>query len=236
MSSLTETVMQFIEQELKKDPAVKNATLFAGACEIDDSIKDLNARQFHAKYPLQVKRRMAPPKVARRRPARRRKPAPAPAAAPAPAPAAAGGEDVMAYVVRMLEENPGVKNADLFAGAREIDPSIGDLSPRQFHATYPLQVKRRLARAAGGTEAAPAPEAAAPEAPAPEAPAAPAPPAEEAPVAAVTAAGEGDPAAVRGLLLDLARELAGAGTQAETIEVMARLDVYVADVMKAARS
>ena len=228
MGSLTETVMQFIERELKKDPGVKNATLLAGACEIDESIRELSARQFHAKYPLQVKRRMAPKKVARRRPARRRKPAPAPAPAAA---APAGGEDVMGFVMRTLEENPGVKNADLFAGACEIDPSIADLSPRQFHATYPLQVKRRMARA----EAATAPEpAAAPEPP--PAPEPPAPPAEAPQVAAAASAGEGDPAAVRGLLLDLARELASAGSQAETIEVMARLDVYVADIMKAARS
>ena len=224
MGSLTETVMQFIEQELKKDPDVKNATLFAGACEIDESIKELNARQFHAKYPLQVKRRMAPKKVARRRPARRRKPAAAPAPAPAAA-APAGGEDVMGFVVRMLEENPDVKNADLFEGACKIDPSIKDLSARQFHATYPLQVKRRMAKAA------PAPAPAPPPAPEPVAP-----PAEPPAAAAVTSAGEGDPAAVRDLLLDLARELAAARSQAETIEVMARLDVYVADIMKAARS
>ena len=42
--------------------------------------------------------------------------------------------------------------------------------------------------------------------------------------------------AVRGLLLDLARELANAGSQAETIEVVARLDIYVAQIMEAARS
>lgn len=63
-----------------------------------------------------------------------------------------------------------------------------------------------------------------------------APPAEEAGAADALAAGAGDPAAVRGLLLDLARELANAGSQAETIEVMARLDDYVADITKAARS
>jgi hypothetical protein len=228
MSTLNETVMQFIEKELESDPGVKNATLFAGACAIDGSIGDLNARQFHAKYPLQVKRRMSASAAAEQEPAPEPQAAPAPA--PAAAPASASGEDVMEFVVRTLDENPDVKNADLFAGACEIDSSIAELSPRQFHAKYPLQVKRRLARAeAAARAAAPPPEV-------PEAPAEEATPAEEAAVADIPSVGEGDPMAVRGLLLDLALELANAGSQAETIEVMARLDVYVAHIMEAARS
>ena len=55
-------------------------------------------------------------------------------------------------------------------------------------------------------------------------------------VAEAPSVGDGDAAAVRGLLLSLARELANAGTQAETIEVMARLDGYVDDIMQAARN
>ena len=234
MSTLNETVMQFIEKELENDPGVKNATLFAGACAIDGSIGDLTARQFHAKYPLQVKRRMTASAAAEQAPAPEPQAAPAPAPAAAPAPAS--GEDVMEFVVRTLDENPDVKNADLFAGACEIDSSIAELSPRQFHAKYPLQVKRRLARAeAAARAAAPPPEV--PEAPAEEAtPAEDAAPAEEAAVADIPSVGEGDPMAVRGLLLDLARELANAGSQAETIEVVARLDIYVAQIMEAARS
>ena len=61
------------------------------------------------------------------------------------------------------------------------------------------------------------------------------PAAEETGAADAPVAGAGDPAAVRGLLLDLARELANARSQAETIEVMARLDDYVADIVKAAQ-
>ena len=63
-----------------------------------------------------------------------------------------------------------------------------------------------------------------------------APPSEEAGAADAPASAAGDPAAVRGLLLDLARELANAGSQAETIEAIARLDDYVADIIKAAQS
>jgi len=62
-----------------------------------------------------------------------------------------------------------------------------------------------------------------------------APPAEETAAADAPSAGTGDPAAVRRLLLDLAKELANAETQADTIEVMARLDDYVAEIMEAAR-
>ncbi len=213
MGSLHDAVMQFVEEEMKKDPGVKNATLFAGACEIDESIAELRPQQFHARYRLPVTRRMAE----QRRPARQQKPAPE----PDPAPAASGdGTAVMEYVERTLEANPGVKNADLFAGAREIDPSVAELSARQFHARYPLQVKARLARAA-------APEPTPPREP-------------EVPTVEETAAEdappphEGDPVAVRRLLLDWAKELASAESKAEMIEVIARLDDYVAEIMEAA--
>ena len=48
MGSLHDAVMQYVEQEMKKDPGVKNATLFAGAREIDESIGELRPQQFHA--------------------------------------------------------------------------------------------------------------------------------------------------------------------------------------------
>ena len=214
MSNLHDAVMQYMERELKKDSGVKNATLFTGAREIDESVGELTLQQFHAKYRLPATRRIAP----RKQPARQQKPVPA----PDPAPAASGdGGTVMEYVERTLEANPNVANADLFAGAREIDPSIAGLSGRQFHAKYPLQVKARLARAA-----APEPETpSAPEVPTSEEPTAP-----QAPSAVA-----GDPLAVRRLLLDLAKELANAESKAEVIEVMARLDDYVAKIMEAAQ-
>lgn len=249
---MSENVMKFIEEELKKDSGVSNATLFEGAKLIDKAIGKLNPRQFHAKYPLQVKRRLAGAGTKRTV----RAPAKAKAARRSRAPKRDGAAAVLAYVTRVLKRNPDVKNAELFKGACEIDASVAELSARQFHAKYPLQVKRRLAAAAPGPKPAPkpapepaptAPEpapvatpepapAAAPE-PAPEP--APAPAEEPAPTPAEAEApsiGDGDAAAVRGLLFSLARELANAGTQAETIEVMARLDGYVDDIMQAARN
>ncbi len=249
---MNEHVMEFIISELTKDPRVSNATLFEGAKLIDKTIGELNPRQFHAKYPLQIKRRLAEagagsavPVPARARAARR------PRAPRGGAPRGDAGAAVLAYVTRVLKRNPGVKNAELFKGACEIDASVAQLSPRQFHAKYPLQVKRRLAPAAEAPRpvapavAEPAPAVAPPPAPAvapPPAPAAAPPPAPAAasptpaPAAKVPAIGAGDAAAIRGLLLSLARDLANAETQAETIEVITRLDGYVDDIMRAARS
>ena len=215
MSSSHDAVMEYMEDELKKDPGAKNKTLFAGAREIDESVGELTLQQFHAKYRLPATRRIAPLP----QPARQPKADAAPAAVPAPS---GDGAAVMEFVARTLEADPGISNADLFAGAREIDPSVADLSARQFHAKYPLQVKARLARdAAAESEAPPEPDA---------------PPAEETAGADAPATGTGDPAAVRRLLLDLAKEIANAKSQAETIGVMARLDDYVAEIMKAAQS
>jgi len=56
-------------------------------------------------------------------------------------------------VERMLAKNPDVSVGALFDKAKGMDSSIRRLSRRQFHARYPLQVKRRLGRAlkaAGG--------------------------------------------------------------------------------------
>jgi hypothetical protein len=214
MGSLHDAVMEYMERELKKDRGVKNKTLFAGAREIDESVGELTLQQFHAKYRLPATRRIAPPPQPARQPRADR--------ATAAAPAASGdGAAIMEYVERTLDANPGIANADLFAGAREIDPSVAELTARQFHAKYPLQVKARLARAA-------APEPKTP--PKPEVAAVVEPAAPEAPSAET-----GDPLAVRRLLLDLAKELASAETKADVIGVMARLDDYVAEIMEATR-
>jgi hypothetical protein len=51
---------------------------------------------------------------------------------------------VMQMVRKELEKNRDVLTSDLFEKARSIDSSIGKLSARQFHAKYPLQVKRAM--------------------------------------------------------------------------------------------
>ena len=59
MAKTIDSVMSMVEAELKKNSDVSNETLFQKAQKIDGSIKDLTLRQFHARYPLQVKRRRA---------------------------------------------------------------------------------------------------------------------------------------------------------------------------------
>ncbi len=59
MAKTIDSVMQMVEAELKKNAGVSNETLYEKARKIDGSISGLTLRQFHARYPLQVKRRMA---------------------------------------------------------------------------------------------------------------------------------------------------------------------------------
>jgi uncharacterized membrane protein len=118
---------------------------------------------------------------------------------------------VMSWVKAELKSNPKVSVDELIAGAVKLNSEIAELTKRQFHARYPLQVKRAARRAADAAagikprrrrcsapaaEAAPAPEAEA-AAPAEEAPApaaAPEPAAEAAPEAPAEAAPEAAPA------------------------------------------
>lgn len=55
-------------------------------------------------------------------------------------------DEIMEMVRQELSDDPDAENKDLYAKAKKIDPSVDDLSLRQFHARYPLQVKRKLAQ------------------------------------------------------------------------------------------
>lgn len=50
---------------------------------------------------------------------------------------------VMNMVRRALVQNPEMTNEALYSAAVALDPDIGKLTMRQFHARYPLQVRRR---------------------------------------------------------------------------------------------
>lgn len=69
MAETIEKVMEFVEKEIKKNPDVDTQELYEKAKEVEKSLGKLSLRQFHARYPLQVKRRMAPkkPRKSRRR-------------------------------------------------------------------------------------------------------------------------------------------------------------------------
>lgn len=55
-------------------------------------------------------------------------------------------DEIMEMVRAELEEDPDAENKALYRKAKKIDPAVEDLTLRQFHARYPLQVKRAMAR------------------------------------------------------------------------------------------
>lgn len=56
-------VMAAVEKELKKNPDASVDELLEVATKVNSSMADLTKRQFHARYPLQVKRKLNPPKA-----------------------------------------------------------------------------------------------------------------------------------------------------------------------------
>lgn len=57
MAKTDEKVMRMVEQELTKNPDVSVDDLFEKAKGINSGVARMTRRQFHARYPLQVKRR-----------------------------------------------------------------------------------------------------------------------------------------------------------------------------------
>lgn len=55
---MNEAVASLIEDELTSDPDLSSRELQEKAAEVDESVLDLTGRQFHAKYTLQVRRRL----------------------------------------------------------------------------------------------------------------------------------------------------------------------------------
>lgn len=73
MAETNEKVMEMVRQAIQKNKAVATDELYQKAQKVDSSIKELTLRQFHARYPLQVKRKMATASgKGRRRTSRRR--------------------------------------------------------------------------------------------------------------------------------------------------------------------
>lgn len=129
---------------------------------------------------------------------------------------AAKDDKVRDLVEKALRRNPKVTNQDLYARAKKVDPSVGKLSLRQFHAKYPLQVKRRRSpkkrRRTNGRK----PAAAAKRAP-------------------KAASGAVNRDAVRKSLMRFAKDVSAAQNKTETIDILSNVDRYVDDVVKAVR-
>lgn len=59
MAEINEKVMEFVKETLDKSPKINLDELFERAKELSDDVAELSKRQFNARYPLQVKRRLA---------------------------------------------------------------------------------------------------------------------------------------------------------------------------------
>jgi hypothetical protein len=66
MAATNPKVMAMIEAELAKDPSISNEALLQKAKKVDRSVGQLSARQFNARYPLQVKRRKDGPSAGKK--------------------------------------------------------------------------------------------------------------------------------------------------------------------------
>lgn len=108
MADAKPKVMELVQAEIKNNPNITNKELFEKAKAVDKNVGKLSARQFNARYPLQVKRAMKPAKKKARPATRGRK-----AAAPARGQRAAAPPDQGRDKVRtiMLELARDVANA-----------------------------------------------------------------------------------------------------------------------------
>lgn len=136
-------------------------------------------------------------------------------------------EQVYEMVEKELRKNPDIDNADLYEKAKEIDKGIAKLSPRQFNARYPLQVKRKMATTSTNGDKTVKKKKETKKAK----------PAAKATTQETTPSTDGDEShrreAIRGYLIDLVREVATAGDKGEMVDVVAGIDSYVDRVLNA---
>jgi hypothetical protein len=151
-------------------------------------------------------------------------------------------DKVMQFIEKELKINPKATAKELQQKAKAVSEAVGKLSIRQFHAKYPLQIRRKLApkkprRAAPKAKAAPKkPRRAAPKKPrraAPKARAAPKKPRSAAPKA-TAARGQVNREAIRDTLMTFAKDLSDAEGKSETIAVLRKLDTYIDAIIRAA--
>lgn len=133
---------------------------------------------------------------------------------------------VMSLVEAALEKNPAVSVQDLYDMAKKKKRSISSMTLRQFHARYPLQIKRKKNKAKGGTRRRKTTRVAtsrvrsASRAKSPSRRAAP--------------SGTFDRDAVRATLLGFASDLAAADSRSDAVAVVASVDRYVDQIERVA--
>lgn len=122
--------------------------------------------------------------------------------------------EVMALVEEELRKDPDLTTRELFEKAKEIDPKVSELSSRQFHGRYPLQVKRRMAPRRPRKPRRRATRKQTRRAPARE-------------------ASVNDHGAIRGILIQFAKEIVAAEDKAQIVGVVGDVDRYVERIVKA---
>jgi hypothetical protein len=70
MSDIDEKVLSAVEAALQANPQATVDELFAVALGVNKAVASLSKRQFHARYPLQVKRKLSPRRPRRPRQAK----------------------------------------------------------------------------------------------------------------------------------------------------------------------
>ncbi len=121
-------------------------------------------------------------------------------------------EGVLSAVEAALKKKPNASVDELMEMAKGVNPAIGKLSKRQFHARYPLQVKRRISTSKPGRRRTRKP----------------------APRKRGTSTKVNGRDAVRAAFLRFASDLAGAEARKDVVRVVANVDKYVDEVLKAA--
>ncbi len=120
-------------------------------------------------------------------------------------------EKVFAAVEAALTKNPKASVDELFDLAKGVNRSVSTLTKRQFHARYPLQIKRKLSSSKGrrAKRAKPGPRR------------------------GRSPRNDTMRDAVRATFLKFASDLAAADDRKDLVHVVAGVDKYVAEVLKA---
>jgi hypothetical protein len=140
-------------------------------------------------------------------------------------------DKVMQFIEKELKKNPKATAKELQQKAKAVSASVGKLSVRQFHAKYPLQVRRKLAPKKPRGAAAKKPRRAAPKKARGAAPKK----ARRAAPKARAARGQVNREAIRNTLMTFAKDVSAAEGKSETIAVLGKLDNYIDAIIRATR-
>ncbi len=132
-------------------------------------------------------------------------------------------DKVMQLVEKELKINPKATAKELQQKAKAVSAPVGKLSVRQFHAKYPLQIRRKLAPKKRRRAAPKKLRQAAAKKP------------RRAASKARAARGQVNREAIRNTLMTFAKDVSAAEGKSETIAVLRNLDKYVDTIIRETR-